>query len=323
VTYELLLSADMMVADPDATAAMLVDRLGVHGRPSWRQAFPGHPYIAHFLRAHRSLAVSPTRLEPQGHLDLPNPGDPPFREHLHSLLAFQGVHRPVVTHSTVLIVDDLGPIAQRLHDRRQPFRLAQRTPEMPWDRLWVGVTTQDPHYRPTVDGGLCIEIMESWPLQLPPETYDVPPPSPRDPEPADLVRVTARGYLVEDLDDTLRLLDDNLDLRPGGPVEELTTEGLRRARFGFSIGHSATLDVIEATRWDSDAGRFAHTWGPGPWYARLSAVDLAAKAGDLAERGTRFTWVEQSEAVGGRPLIRIDPSSLGGLVVEIEEHPPA
>ena len=40
---------------------------------------------------------------------------------------------------------------------------------------------------------------------------------------------------------------------------------------------------------------------------------------DLKARGTRFTWVEASEAIGGRPLIRVEPEDLRGQVVEFEE----
>ena len=58
--YLFLLSADMQVPDPDAVAAMLVERLGIFGHPSWRMSNPGAPYVAHFLRVHRSLAISPT-----------------------------------------------------------------------------------------------------------------------------------------------------------------------------------------------------------------------------------------------------------------------
>lgn len=321
--YQLLLSADMMVPDPDATTSLLVKALGVHSHPNWRQAFPGHPYIAHFLRVHRSLAVAPTRIEPQGHLDLPNVGDPMFPEHLHSLIEFQGHHRPIKTHSTVLIVDSLDEIVERLARRGAAFRIARKTPEMSWDRLWVGVTPENPRYRPDVDGGLCVEVMESWPLQLPADMFAATPPEPRDPSPEDMVRVTARGYLVRDLDDTLRRVEDNLGLTPSEPVRELVGEGYRRATIGFGVGHSATLDVLQPTRWNSLVGYYLHNWGPGPYYLRISVIDLAAKADDLLARDTAFTWVEESEAVGGRPLLRVDPAALDGIVVEFEQHEPA
>jgi hypothetical protein len=63
--FDLLMSADMMVPDPDGMTELLVSKLGIYSHPRWRQAFEDHPYIAHFLRVHKSLAISPTRVEPQ------------------------------------------------------------------------------------------------------------------------------------------------------------------------------------------------------------------------------------------------------------------
>ena len=100
--FELLMSADMMLPDPDGMTELLVSKLGIHKHERWRQAFADHPYIAHFLRVHKSLAVAPTRIEPQVHLDKPNPGDPLFHEFLESLKAYQGPHRPMLTHSIVV-----------------------------------------------------------------------------------------------------------------------------------------------------------------------------------------------------------------------------
>jgi hypothetical protein len=319
--FELLLSADMMVSDPDAMAELLVTKLGIYKHPKWRQAFDNHPYIAHFLRVHKSLALAPTRVEPQGHLDLPNPGDPLFHDFLESLKAFQGAHRPILTHSVVVVAPtaQLGHLIDRLVRRRQPFRLAQRTAEMTFDRLWVGVTPERPSYQPSVDGGLCIEVMPLEPLQLPAETFAVPPPSLPDARPGEMIRVTARGFLVRDLDDTLSRCSSNLDWEPAGPVEALQREGYRRARMSFRLPHSASLDVIEPTRWNSAAGLYLHNWGPGPYYIRIAVKDLSAKAEDLKARDTRFTWMPECEAVGGRPLIRVDPTCLDGQIFEFEE----
>src|SRR6266581_290277 len=96
-----------MVQDPDAHTELLVKRLGILERADWRQAFPTHGYIAHFLRVHKSLAVAPTRLETQHHVDVPNPADPIFALHLDSLEEFQGRFRPVKTHSCVIASDDM------------------------------------------------------------------------------------------------------------------------------------------------------------------------------------------------------------------------
>lgn len=319
--YDLLLSADLMVDDPDAVADLLRTKLGVHGHPNWRQAFDGHPYVAHFLRVHKSLAVSPTRIEPQGHLDAPNPGDPLFREHLESLARFQGPHRPIKTHSTVLVSNDIGSIAERLSRRKQPFRVARRTPEMPFDRLWVGVTPENPRYEPSVDGGLCIEIIPLAPIQLPEEAFATPPPRPRELSDGDMIRVAARGFLVRDLDDTLRRLSSNLDLEPSHPVEHFADEGFRRARIRFTVAHSATLDVIEPTGWDSDLGLYMNNWGPGPHYLRIAVHGLDAKAAELEGRGTPFTRLPEAASTGG-PALRVDPDVLGGAIVEFIENEP-
>jgi len=319
--FDLLMSADMMLPDPDGMADLLAAKLGIHKHPNWRQAFDGHPYIAHFLRVHKSLAVSPTRVEPQVHLDQPNPGDPMFHDFLESLLDFQGRHRPMATHSIVLSLEGgkFDRLVEKLMRRRLRFRMAQRTPDMPFDRLWLGVTPEDPHYEPSVDGGLCIEVMPIEPLQLPPDTFAVPPPQPRDPKPGEMVRVCARGYLVRDLDETLRRCSANLDWEPRGPVEHLGREGYRRATMGFTLANSATLDVMEATRWNGDAGVYLNSWGPGPYYIRIAVNGLAAKAEDLRARGTRFAWIDESEAVGGRSMIRVDPADLRGQLVEFVE----
>src|SRR3989442_994635 len=136
--FDLLMSADMMLADPDGMAALLVSKLGIHGHPRWRQAFDDHPYIAHFLRVHKSLAIAP--------------------------------------------------------------------------------------------------------LQLPPEAFATPAPQLPNAEPGQMVRVTARGWLVRNLDDTLGRLSANLDWEPTGSVRKLVHDGYRQATMGFGLANSATLD---------------------------------------------------------------------------------
>jgi hypothetical protein len=319
--FELLLSADMMISDPDGMTELLVDKLGIYKHERWRQAFDHHPYIAHFLRVHKSLAVAPTRVEPQWHLDYENPGDPMFHEFLESLKDYQGRHRPMLTHSVVLSLH--GPkfdvFVDKLMQRGLAFRMAQRTPEMPFDRLWLGATPERPRYRPDVDGGLCIEVMPMEPLQMPAETFATPPAQPRDPKPADMIRVTARGFLVRDLDHTLRCCSRNLDWEPAGAVQDLRTEGYRRAVMPFTVANSAALHVIQPKAWDTDAAHYLNNWGPGLYYIRIAVNDLKAKAADLKARGTAFTWVPESEAVGGKSLIKIDPRDMRGQVFEFEE----
>jgi hypothetical protein len=133
-----------------------------------------------------------------------------------------------------------------------------------------------------------------------------------------MVRVVGRGFLVRDLDDVLRRLDQNLDLQPAGTVEQLDREGYKLARIGFNLGTSATLDVIQPTKWDSPSGRYLHNWGPGPHYIRISVNGLDAKADRLTGLGVKFERIEDCQAVGG-PLLRVDPAELGGAIFEFCE----
>lgn len=318
--FDLLMSADMMLEDPDGMAELLHAKLGVHTHERWRQAFDNHPYIAHFLRVHKSLAVAPTRIEPQWHLDEPNPGDPMFHDFLESLKDFQGRHRPMVTHAVVITLRkaEFSALIDKLMRRQLPFRMAQRTPDMPFDRLWLGTRPENPVYSPEVDGGLCIEIMGTEPLQMPPEIFAPEPTQPREANPGDMVRVTARGFLVRDLDDVLRRLSNNLDWEAAG-VEQLNREGYRRARMPFNCVGSASLDLIQPTTWDCEAGHYLNNWGPGLYYIRIGVNNLEAKADDLRERGVEFTVVDNSEAVAGKPLLKVDPSELRGQMFEFEE----
>lgn len=318
--FDLLLSADMMLEDPDGMAELLHSKLGVYKHERWRQAFDNHPYIAHFLRVHKSLAVAPTRLEPQWHLDKPNPGDPMFHDFLESLKDFQGRHRPMVTHAVVLTMSkpEFSALIEKLMRRQLRFRMAQRTPEMPFDRLWLGTSPEDPSYSPQVDGGLCIEVMGTEPLQMPPEIFNPKPVQPRDAEPGDMVRVTSRAFLLRDLDDVLRRLSRNLDWEPAA-VEQLNGVGYKRARMPFKCVGSASLDLIQPTSWDCEAGHYLNNWGPGLYAIRIGVNNLEAKAEDLRKRDVKFSLVESCDSVGGKALLKVDPSELRNQMIEFEE----
>lgn len=127
----------------------------------------------------------------------------------------------------------------------------------------MGVTPEDPRYEPSVDGGLCIEVMPIKPLQMPAETFASASPQPRELAPGQMVRVSSRGFIVRNLDETLRRCSANLDWEPNGPVESLGREGYRRATMDFTLPNSASLDVIEATRWNGESGVYLNSLGAG------------------------------------------------------------
>lgn len=317
--YNLLLHCDLMVPEPDDTMSLLERAIGVpEPKLHWRHAFPNHSFRSWYARVHPSLAVAATRLNPQGLVrGVEKPADPLFEPYLESLLDFQGRARPLHTHATVLITSRFDELVESLLRRGLPFCIAPHDPEMPMDRLWVGVTPDDPVYRPTVDGGLMIEILPLEPLLLPAATFDDPPPQASDPQPGDMIRISSRGFIVRDLDRTLRLLSRNLGWEPVEPVTDFPTEGFRRARMGFQLPNSATVDLMQPISGGSEVGRYAATWGPGPYHIRIAVNDLDAKADDLKHRGTRFHDVPPTASCGRR--LRVEPADLGGALFEFEE----
>jgi hypothetical protein len=267
---------------------------------------------------HKSLAVAPTRIMAQGHKEVPDPADPAFGDFLQYLSKVQGDYRPMKTHAMVLISRRLRELEEKLYRRRLPFRIAPLAEGLPFDRIWVGVSGNNPRYEPDVDGGLCIEVMEPGPLQLPEDTWDVPPPVPKDMAEGETIRVASRGYLVTDLDDVLRRLSLNLDWEPVDEVEAIPEEGYRRAIMSLELTHGAAVELIEPTRFDCDAGRVLATWGPGIYHTRIAVYGLDAKAEDLAQRGTRYSEMPPSRAVSGRRL-RVEPGDVGGMIFEFSE----
>src|SRR5271155_4912260 len=317
--YDFLLAADLMVPDPDATAKVLVEGLGLpEQKPAWRQDLPHHSYLTWHLRVHKSLAVAPPRLMAQGHKEVDQPVDPLFGPYLKHLSEVQGLARPMKSHAMVLISRSVPEIFEKLKRRKVPFRVAPIDSGLEFDRLWIGVTGADVHYDPRFDGGLYIEMMEPGPLQLPPDTWADPPPVPSDPTPGDYVRIVSRGYLVEDLDETLRSLSMYLDWEPAGEVEHIAEEGYLRARMELNLPHGATVELIQPTRYECYSGRFVATWGPGVYHTRIAVNGLDARAALLAERGTGVEEMPESTAVAGRRL-RVDPSSVGGALFELVE----
>jgi hypothetical protein len=312
---DFLYTADFMVPDPDAFTEMVVQRLGIVAREDYRQAFPTHGYIAHFLRVNPSRAVAPTLFEPQHHVDVPNPVDPLFEPYLDSLHDFQGRSRPLKTHSCVIATSDIHGVIDMLHSRGLKFRVSPIDEHLAWERVWVGTSPAQPRYTPEVDGGLCLEWHPIEPLRMPDKAFADPPPAPKDPKPGEMIRILSRSFLVSNVDHVLGLLSRNLDIEPIGPVQSFPDQGFKRAQIGFTLSTSATLDLVEPTVGRSETGMYINTHGPGPYCVQIAVNGLEAKADDLRARETRFESVTDPSVPGGQRL-RVDSRDVDGLVID-------
>jgi len=187
---------------------------------------------------------------------------------LESLKEYQGRHRPMLTHSIVLALHGDKFDASG----RKTYASAASVPDgrnvLPTCLSTVcgwGASPEKPVYDPIVDGGLCIEVMPMEPLQMPPIRSRCLRHSRAIPSPAIWCGFLRAAIWVRDLNETLRRCSANLDWEPSGPVELI--EGRRpiavRA-WALAWPIAPRWDIIEATRWNSEAGLYLKQLGPWP-----------------------------------------------------------
>jgi hypothetical protein len=318
MTPDLLVSADLLVADAREAMEALVDRVGLPpARDSWVQDFPGSDNLVIWARTSRDLAFAPTRVEviaPQG---APGGTTGGLRAYIPEIFAQQG-ERPLKTHSTVLAVQDVGVVGERLRSLGVRHRVDPPCDVLPFDRIWLGMSPEDPsHYLPATDAGLRLEIIPTDVLGLPAAMFDeavAPPPAGSG---ADLLRVVARQHLVADLDAAVALVARILDWEPA-EVSDHRASGVRRAVYRFRAPRSADLELLAPTSQDGDARRFAAAHGPGPYVTQVAVGDLAAKAHDLRARGTRFVELPADD-LSPAPRLRVVDPAIGGILLELVE----
>jgi hypothetical protein len=112
----------------------------------------------------------------------------------------------------------------------------------------------------------------------------------------------------------LRTLAATLGWEPS-EVRRSDIDGCQQATFTGRLPGSASLELIEPVDADRPAGRYYRTYGQGAYRISFAVDGLEAASGDLRERGVRHTVEEPRGKEGGR--IRIDPTSFGGLFIEL------
>jgi len=290
--YDLMVTASLLVDDIHVGVETLRRSIGIpEPRAQWYQSAAGLDAV--FCRVHTKYAVGPTRLE----LVAPATIDERDRTAgifpVTQIAARQG-ERPIKWHATELAMSDetFADLAAHLDGLGVPHGFV---PPDARDRFFFGGDLSV-EYDARADAGLVIEAIRSAHLGLPADAFGAPADIPADAEPATMVRIVARDYLVRDLDETLSVLERNLRWTPSKVVDE---EGCRRAVMPMAVPRSARLELVQPKGVGRAADAYAEL-GPGAWTVRVSVVDLDAKAADLANRGTPHA-VE-------RGCLRPDPS---------------
>ena len=307
--FDFLVSADLLIDDFPSAVQTMHARLGF-GDPKaqWFAGGEGRGFDVVFLRTHPRLQGSPTRLEVMA-ANAVDPDLPPAQTlpHMPGLWRAQA-DAPVRTHGTVFAVSDMDEAIARV--RRGGFRhwLDAANDLMPHHRLWVGVSEAEKDvWIPGDDGGLLIELVETVTIPGVMESADEPPPRSALP-PGAMTRITARRWLVPDLDQSIESLHATFDCTIGPLVR--TADGARTAPILCAHPRSAVVDLVQPAPGTPQAD-FVAKHGPLPWTIVVAVNDLGAKAHDLEVRQTPFTRVDDN--VTGVPALAPEPAVTLGV----------
>jgi methylmalonyl-CoA/ethylmalonyl-CoA epimerase len=125
------------------------------------------------------------------------------------------------------------------------------------------------------------------------------------------------GIATNGIDDAARFYLESLGLQIGH-VEEVASQKVRVAM--LPLGESR-VELLEPTSDDSPISRFLAKRGPGIHHIAVRVQDIRASLVELKEKGARLIDEEPRTGAGGCLVAFIHPSSTGGVLLELVEHP--
>src|SRR5437764_11684188 len=101
-------------------------------------------------------------------------------------------------------------------------------------------------------------------------------------------------------------------------TEEVSGQKVRVAM--LPIGESR-IELLEATSADSPISKFLAKRGPGIHHIAVRVEDIRASLAELKQKGARLIDEDPRVGAGGCLVAFIHPSSTGGVLIELVEHP--
>jgi hypothetical protein len=301
-SFDLLVSADLLVDDVVGTSERLVRALGLPTpRASWLQDLPDEQHQVNWLRVQADRGAAPTAIEVIG----PHP-DTGWAAPLKAAAGAQG-SRPMKTHNTVVGISDPTATIALLTERGVPHAVDPGEGLRPFPRIWVGVESQHGSaYDPAHDAGLMLEFLPTSVLGLPEPAVVTKPGQPGS---GAALRVHSRSFLVDDLELAVASLQRSLDWEPAALVTVPDEDGTIRATFAGSRDHGAALELLQPVSATGAAADHRQTHGAGAYRITLAVAGIEAAASGLTARGVDHA------RLGDR--IQIAPESLGGLLFDL------
>jgi methylmalonyl-CoA/ethylmalonyl-CoA epimerase len=125
------------------------------------------------------------------------------------------------------------------------------------------------------------------------------------------------GIATTGIDDAARFYVESLGLQIEH-VEEVASQKVRVAM--LPLGESR-VELLEPTSDDSPISKFLAKRGPGIHHIAVRVEDIRASLAELKEKGARLIDEQPRTGAGGCLVAFIHPSSTGGVLLELVEHP--
>jgi methylmalonyl-CoA/ethylmalonyl-CoA epimerase len=125
------------------------------------------------------------------------------------------------------------------------------------------------------------------------------------------------GIATNGIDDAARFYLESLGLQIEH-MEEVASQKVRVAM--LPLGESR-LELLEPTSEDSPISRFLTKRGPGIHHVAVRVPDIRASLAELKKKGARLIDEQPRTGAGGCLVAFIHPSSTGGVLLELVEHP--
>jgi methylmalonyl-CoA/ethylmalonyl-CoA epimerase len=131
------------------------------------------------------------------------------------------------------------------------------------------------------------------------------------------VKLDHIGVAVRDLEQRLAPYRDALGLS-GAHTEEVPTE---QARVGFIPLGESEIELLEPTSPDGVLARYMDKRGEGIHHIALAVDDCQATLYRLKAAGIRLVDEAPRPGSRGTKVAFIHPSAMGGVLIELVEHP--
>jgi methylmalonyl-CoA/ethylmalonyl-CoA epimerase len=125
------------------------------------------------------------------------------------------------------------------------------------------------------------------------------------------------GIATNGIDDAARFYLESLGLQVEH-VEEVASQKVRVAM--IPVGE-ARVELLEPTSEDSPISKFLTKRGPGLHHIAVCVQDIRASLAELRQKGARLIDEQPRAGAGGCLVAFIHPSSTGGVLLELVEHP--